>query len=194
MTNSPNDPAEPLEIRRYSNRRYYDPSRSKHITLEGIRDLVRSGKNVRIVDADSGDDLTARTLTQIILEYDTPKISVLPAEMLHRLIRSSEPLLFEFMEHYFSDAMQLFENSQKSMRSQWSRMPGMPATPEQMASWWQNAMKGANAWPPPAPSQSASPEDTKNDPNDLSQQVAELQKQLTQVQNAIAKKASEPPQ
>ena len=82
----------PLQIRRYPNRRYYDSTRSQHVTMEEIHQLIRNGHDVRVTDSKSGDDLTAKVLTQIILEHDTPKLGMFPIGLLHQVIRTSEPL------------------------------------------------------------------------------------------------------
>ena len=59
-----------IELRRYPNRRYYDSTRSQHLTLDDIYRLVRDGYSVTVSDSKSGDDITARVLTQLILEHD----------------------------------------------------------------------------------------------------------------------------
>lgn len=55
-------------IKRYGNRKLYDVAASQYITLDGIRELVRGGEDVRVVDNDSDEDLTAVTFAQIIFE------------------------------------------------------------------------------------------------------------------------------
>lgn len=57
-------------IKRYGNRKLYDVEASRYVTLEGIRALVQSGEDVRVVDNDSGEDLTRLTLAQIIYEAE----------------------------------------------------------------------------------------------------------------------------
>jgi len=54
-------------IKKYANRKLYDTRTSRYITLEGIADLVREGHEIRVVDRDSGQDLTQLTLSQIVL-------------------------------------------------------------------------------------------------------------------------------
>ena len=57
-------------IKRYGNRKLYDVEASRYVTLDGIRALVQSGEDVRVVDNDSGEDLTRVTLAQIIYEAE----------------------------------------------------------------------------------------------------------------------------
>ncbi len=57
-----------IVIKKYANRRLYDTSNSRYINLEDIAALVRNGKDVQVVDASTGEDITRVTLTQIIVE------------------------------------------------------------------------------------------------------------------------------
>ena len=102
-----------LELRRYPNRRYYDSTRSQHLTLEGIYRLVREGCDVTVCDSKTGEDITAKVLAQLILDHDPPKLAAFPAELLHQIIRSNESLLREFVEKYFSRALAAFLKSQR---------------------------------------------------------------------------------
>src|SRR5262245_57549291 len=105
--------ASTLKIRKYPNRRYYDTTRSRHLTLEQIHGLVRDGCEIEVVDSRTGEDISARVLAQILLELDTAKLAVFPAALLHRLIRANEQLIVEFTEKYFSSALSAFLESQK---------------------------------------------------------------------------------
>jgi polyhydroxyalkanoate synthesis repressor PhaR len=105
-----------LQIRRYPNRRYYDSTRSQHVTLEEIHQLIREGHSVEVTDSKSGEDLTGKVLTQIILEYDTPKLDVFPVGLLHQVIRSSEPLVSQFVEKYVNHAFEAFSDSQQKFQ------------------------------------------------------------------------------
>jgi polyhydroxyalkanoate synthesis repressor PhaR len=100
-------------LRKYPNRRYYDTTRSQYVTLEEIYELIRGGQDVQVVDSKSGDDITAKVLAQIILEHDPPKLGVFPVELLHQLIRSNEPLMRDFIDKYFNQALKAFLSSQR---------------------------------------------------------------------------------
>ena len=76
-------------IKRYANRKMYDVEASGYVSLEDVAALVRSGETVQIIDNVSGEDLTAQTLTQIVLEEGKRGRSVLPTELLHELLRRS---------------------------------------------------------------------------------------------------------
>lgn len=75
-------------IKRYPNRKLYDTEAKQYITLDGIADLIRSGKEIHVVDNATGEDLTARTLTQIIFEQEKSQGGLLPRSVLAGVIRA----------------------------------------------------------------------------------------------------------
>src|SRR5262245_44073496 len=79
--------AETRVIKRYANRKLYDTQRSRYVTLDQIAEMIRSGEDVKIVDNNSKDDLTALTLTQIIFEEEK-KGGFLPLSALRNIIQS----------------------------------------------------------------------------------------------------------
>ena len=54
-------------IKKYANRKLYDTHTSRYITLDGISQLVREGRDIQVVERDSGRDLTALILSQIVV-------------------------------------------------------------------------------------------------------------------------------
>ncbi len=74
-------------IKRYANRKLYDAQASRYVALEDLQDLIRRGKEIAVVDAVSGEDITAVILTQIILETERGGAGTLPAAFLHQLIK-----------------------------------------------------------------------------------------------------------
>jgi polyhydroxyalkanoate synthesis repressor PhaR len=81
-----------VTIKKYSNRKLYDPGQSRYVTLEEIAEMVRQGKAIRVVDADTEEDLTAVTLAQILLEGEKQKRHPLPVQFLHQLVQYGEAM------------------------------------------------------------------------------------------------------
>lgn len=79
--------AETRIVKRYANRKLYDTQRSRYVTLDQIAEMIRGGEDVKIVDNNSKEDLTAITLTQIIFEEEK-KQSFLPLSALRNIIQS----------------------------------------------------------------------------------------------------------
>jgi polyhydroxyalkanoate synthesis repressor PhaR len=96
-----------VTIKKYSNRRLYDTSQSSYITLEDLAEKIRSGSDVRVVDAKSDQDLTQQVLAQIILE-SRGAAKLLPVPLLMRLIRMGNNNLAEFFGQYMSWSLDIY--------------------------------------------------------------------------------------
>lgn len=108
MPGNNSEQPETLQIRKYQNRRYYDTTRSQHVTLEQIHNLIVEGHNVRIADSQTGEDITSKILMQILIEYEPVKLNLFSHELLTRAIRVNDRLLKEFVELYFRQAFEAF--------------------------------------------------------------------------------------
>jgi polyhydroxyalkanoate synthesis repressor PhaR len=75
-------------IKRYSNRKLYDTETKQYITLDEIAALIREGHELQVVDNSTGEDLTALTLSQIILEQEKKQKGFLPRSVLNALVES----------------------------------------------------------------------------------------------------------
>ena len=53
------------EIRRYANRRLYDTAEGRCITQKELGEIVRSGARLRVIEYDSGRDITVDVLAQV---------------------------------------------------------------------------------------------------------------------------------
>ena len=84
-------------ITRYSSRKLYDTDESRYVLLEELADWIREGQEIHVVDKRSGADVTAQTLTQIILE-EGRNGKVLPSSLLHDLVRRGEHVLHSGVE------------------------------------------------------------------------------------------------
>ena len=77
-------------IKRYANRKLYDPQKSQYVTLEELEEMIRAGREIAVIDATTGEDLTAMVLAQIILEKARSRRPSLPTAFLHQLIQYGE--------------------------------------------------------------------------------------------------------
>jgi polyhydroxyalkanoate synthesis repressor PhaR len=90
---------EPVRITRYPNRRLYDRSRGRYVTLPEVADVVRRGTDVVVQDSRTGEDLTRGVLTQILLELYPERMELFPVAILHYLIRANDLALGFFREY-----------------------------------------------------------------------------------------------
>lgn len=107
----------PIVIKKYPNRRLYDTSASRYINLEDIAVFIRQGKDVQVVDAQSGEDLTRVTLTQIIVDDAKQQPTGLPLELLKQLIISSDQVGREFIMWYLKSAYEAYHAVQSKLQS-----------------------------------------------------------------------------
>jgi polyhydroxyalkanoate synthesis repressor PhaR len=131
-------------IKKYSNRRLYDTDESRYITLEELTERVRGGKDVRVVDAKTGEDLTQATLTQIILETDAAKL--LPVPLLARLIRMQDDALGDFFSRYVSAALEMYLTAKQGAQSMAPYFP-FANLPLSAGNALVRALSGAPIWP-----------------------------------------------
>lgn len=82
--------AVPYVIKRYSNRKLYDPQSSRYVTLDDLKQLIRDGSELRVEDAATGEDLTSLTLAQVLLAGERTHQNALPANVFHQLIQHGE--------------------------------------------------------------------------------------------------------
>jgi polyhydroxyalkanoate synthesis repressor PhaR len=91
--------AEPVRlIKRYANRKLYDTGSGELTSLRRIEELVREGVDIRVVDHDTGEDMTSEILVGILgasmhagtIEGDTL--------LLTSLIRTPDDLLSAMMK------------------------------------------------------------------------------------------------
>lgn len=83
-------------IKRYSNRKLYDTEDKRYITLEQIAALVRENQDIKVVDNQTGEDLTTVTLSQILLEQEKRKETSLPKSFFMNLIQRSTSQVVDF--------------------------------------------------------------------------------------------------
>ena len=119
-------------IKKYGNRRLYDTAGSRYVNLEDLAALVRSGKDVRVVDAKSGRDLTRVTLTQIITEDAKDKPTGLPLELLRQLIMASDEVRQEFLMWYLKSAFDTFQKLQDTVQNRLSEVQSAILSPVDM--------------------------------------------------------------
>jgi polyhydroxyalkanoate synthesis repressor PhaR len=132
-----------LKIHKYSNRRYYDVTYSRHLTLEQIHKLILKGHDVKVIESKSGEDVTIELLAHIMLEHDASKLKVFTVEVLHQMMRTNDTLIHTFMDEYFNKALLTFLESQKAVKKYFThedRNVSAPVlTPLEMGAKWADA-------------------------------------------------------
>jgi polyhydroxyalkanoate synthesis repressor PhaR len=107
------DDSEPgvVQIKRYPNRRYYDRTSRKYVTLQEIEELVRDGYRIDVRDSRSDEDLTRLILTQILIERHPERMEMFPVALLHLMLRAND-LAVEFLRVFFRLSLATLESFQ----------------------------------------------------------------------------------
>jgi polyhydroxyalkanoate synthesis repressor PhaR len=100
----------PIIIKRYTNRKLYNPNSKKYITLEGIGELIKQGEEIKVIDYFTGADLTAVTISQILFELEKNQSGNIPLKILMGLVQSAGTTLEAIRRNIFLsfDALHYF--------------------------------------------------------------------------------------
>ncbi len=109
-------------IKKYANRRLYDASISKHVTLEDIRDLIVRGEKIKVVEDKSGEDITRLILLQVIAEQEQFGKPILTTQLLESIIRYYGGPMQDFMSGYLEQSVAAFMRQQENVQQQFSQV------------------------------------------------------------------------
>lgn len=112
---------ETILIKRYASRRLYNTMISDYVTLDEIAQYIRDGKDVKIVDRKSGDDLTRQYLMQIITDYESRGENVLPINVLTDIVRSYNDQAQNFIPDFLSKSYEMLKQQQQEVLSNFSQ-------------------------------------------------------------------------
>ena len=164
-------------IKRYSNRKLYDTQESRYVTLEEIEEMIRGGKEISVVDASSGEDLTSVTLAQIILENERNHRAALPSAFLHQLVKHGEAWQ-DFVQRSMRSSLEGIISSQREMDRvfrDWASRAG-----------WGTPAAGAAKTAEPTRRESGEP-----DADRLKEEVAMLRERLRTLEDRLEKRKTE---
>jgi len=155
-------------IKKYANRRLYDASQSKHVTLDDIREFVVQGEKLKVVEDKTGEDITRLILLQVIAEQEQFGQPILSTPLLESIIRFYGNGMQDFMARYLEKSVETFTRQQETMQAQMSKlmanapMNAMTELARQNLELWakmqgsmQNAFSAMRAAEPRAPAADA---------------------------------------
>jgi polyhydroxyalkanoate synthesis repressor PhaR len=109
-------------IKKYANRRLYDASQSRHVTLEDIREFIIQGEKVSVVEDKTGEDITRLILLQVIAEQEQFGKPILSTPLLESIIRFYGNGMQEFMSRYLEKSVETFSRQQETLQTQISKL------------------------------------------------------------------------
>ena len=188
------DPETPLLIKRYASRRLYNTETSDYVTLEDIAGFIRAGREVKIVDLKSGDDLTRQYLLQIIAEHEGRGENVLPLDVLTDLVRSYTTQAHSVVPQFLAMSFEMLRESQSKMVDNLTRLPphmagipGLEAMQRQQQAFLKSMMTG---WPGVRPGDGDAdaatgapqpPDQGRDDLDAIKAQLAALEEKLSRL-------------
>jgi polyhydroxyalkanoate synthesis repressor PhaR len=120
--------AEPVEIKKYANRRLYNTGTSAYVTLEDLAAMVKTGEDFIVHDAKTGEDITRSVLTQIIFEQENKEgQNLLPIAFLRQLIRFYGDSMQMLVPRYLEASIESFSREQEKFRHQMAQAFGVGA-------------------------------------------------------------------
>lgn len=176
----------PVIIKKYANRRLYNTETSSYITLDHLAAMTREGRDFKVIDAKTEEDITHNVLTQIIMEEEARGQTLLPVNFLRQLIALYGDSMQAVVPGYLEASMDSFRRNQAQFKSAvegaFANSPFAEIAKRNMAMF----EAAAEAFKPGAPGAGAAaaaeaPEKSKDD------EIAALKAQLASLQDKIDK-------
>ena len=101
-------------INKYASRRLYNTNSSDYVTLDDLCRLINEGKNFKIIDKDSGKDITNQYLLQIISDLENKEGNIFPQDVLKEIILSYNNTAQKFMPEILSKTFEVFHQQQQN--------------------------------------------------------------------------------
>jgi len=143
-------PAERL-IKKYPNRRLYDTTESRYITLDEVREMVLQEIPFKVVDRQSNEDITRNILLQIIMEQESGGEPLFSADVLSRFIRNYGEAAQNGFAEYLDNSLRFFSEQQKALQERvGAALEGTPMDywvklGEQNMKLWQDMMNASRS-------------------------------------------------
>ena len=145
-------------IRKYANRRLYDTTASRHVTLDDIRKMIATGERVKVVEDKGGEDVTRAMLLQIVANEEQFGTPVLSTQLLEALIRFYGNPIQEMLSQYLEQSINGMLRQQQLMQTEMAKALGSPLAPladfarqnfELWAKMQASVLSAVNPKPPP---------------------------------------------
>ena len=166
-------------VKKYANRRLYNTETSSYITLEHLAAMTRAGRDFKVVDAKTDEDITHNVLTQIIMEEESRGQTMLPVSFLRQLIALYGDSMQAVVPGYLEASMDSFRRNQAQFKSAvegaFAGSPFADLAKRNLAMF----EAAASAFKPATPSAPAGPPASKDD------EIAALKAQLTSLTEKI---------
>ncbi len=102
-------------VKKYGNRRLYDTTNSVYINQHELAQMICEGRDVQVVDAVTGEDLTRPVFTQILIQHAKDPDSRFPLEILRQMIAAYGKLAERTTLQSMKSMLDLYEDAFRAM-------------------------------------------------------------------------------
>lgn len=102
----------PRVIKKYPNRRLYDTTESRYITLADVRALVMRDVEFQVIEKKSGDDITPSILLQVISEQEQHGDTIMSQNFLEQIIRAYGAIVPGRLARFLEQSVRSFMSGQ----------------------------------------------------------------------------------
>ncbi|PTW46309.1 polyhydroxyalkanoate synthesis repressor PhaR [Sphingomonas faeni] len=164
-------------IKKYANRRLYNTESSSYITLDHLATMTREGRDFKVVDAKTDEDITHNVLTQIIMEEESRGETMMPVNFLRQLISMYGDSMQTMVPGYLEASMDSFRRNHDQFKSAvegaFANSPFADIAKRNLEMF----DAATQAMTPPAPAPAASKDD----------EIAALRNELAKLQEKVEK-------
>jgi len=89
-------------IKKYANRKLYDTTDKKYITHSHLSELIKEGKDILVIDNETGEDITAAIVSSLIATTKGKAGGTVSSGVLIQLFRKGGSALTDYAKRYVS--------------------------------------------------------------------------------------------
>jgi len=90
------------KIKKYANRKLYDTTDKRYISMDQLAKLIKADEDVQIIDNQSGEDITATVISPLLARQKKGQDDEVPSSLLFQLIRKGRGTLTDYARKYSS--------------------------------------------------------------------------------------------
>jgi polyhydroxyalkanoate synthesis repressor PhaR len=167
-------------IKKYGNRRLYDTTNSRYINQDEVAEMVQEGRDVQVVDAATGEDLTRLVLTQIIVEHAKEPNSAFPLDILRQMVVACGKATQENTLKYTKAVLDMYQNAYRAIAPplnpfEFIQAPGASRPVAPPAPWNSQTVEDSSA--------ASSARSHKNEPTG----VDELKRRIDELESLVSR-------
>jgi len=133
-------------IKRYANRKLYNTETSRYITLKGIAELIDAGEEIRVIDNESGEDITSIALSQILVDNERGG-RAMPRSVLSEMVQRGGDALYGALKRGVEDASggigEIQRNVRRAIRSREEDAQRFRSAWSEARTEWEESVQGA---------------------------------------------------